>query len=185
MRVIAGTVRGFRLVAPPGDATRPTLDRVRETLFNILMPRLEDARFLDLFAGSGANGIEALSRGARFAAFVDKSPESIRAITENLNHTRLTDRAQVLPGDFLPVLQALGRQEPFDLIFLDPPYQAGLAEAALKAIVEYRLLAPEGWVIWERSAKMPLVPVAGLTVFREKSTRITTMTFMMWEDNLP
>ena len=184
MRVIAGTAKGFRLRAPAGDATRPTLDRLRETLFNILMPQLPQSRFLDLFAGSGANGIEALSRGAATAVFVDQAPECIQVIRENLEHTRLGDRAEILACDYIRALSMLAeRKQKFDLIFLDPPYQAGLTGEALRAIVKGDLLEKDGWVIVEHSAKTPCPSVEGLSPFREKSTHVTTMTFMTLEGN--
>ena len=123
MRVIAGTMRGMKLEAPAGDRVRPTLDRVRESLFNILAPDLEAATFLDLYAGSGANGIEALSRGALRAVFIDNHPQSAKCIRKNLATTRCEDRGTCmsyrLPEDL--------RRIPgiFSLIFADPPFDYG------------------------------------------------------------
>jgi len=131
--VVAGAARGIRLLAP-GQGTRPLADRVKEAAFGILAPDLADARFLDLFAGSGAAGIEALSRGAAAAVLVEHDAGAIRTIGENLRRTGLADRATVVRMD---VLRYLGRLEepppdPFDVAFVDPPYaETGLRDAAL------------------------------------------------------
>ena len=107
MRIIAGTAKGARLESPIGNDIRPTLDRVRESLFNIIAPRLECGPFLDLFAGTGANGIEALSRGAAQADFIDRDPRPTALVEKNLDRTRLSDRASTCPG-FVPVCSVLG-----------------------------------------------------------------------------
>ena len=122
MRVVAGTYRGRRLTAPPGDATRPTSDRVREALFSILGPSVQGARVLDLFAGSGALGIEALSRGAASAVFVDSAPRAIEAVRANL--AALGIEAGVHRIEARAWLRtASARSEAYDLVFLDPPYR--------------------------------------------------------------
>ena len=126
MRVIAGKAKRTKLQTLPGLDTRPTTDRIKETLFNMINPLLYDCSFLDLFAGSGAIGIEALSRGAARAVFVEKNPEAVRVIRGNLVTTRLEAKAEVYPMD---VFRALGRLEgegPFDVIFMDPPYRKDL-----------------------------------------------------------
>jgi 16S rRNA (guanine(966)-N(2))-methyltransferase RsmD len=155
MRVIAGTYRGRRLEAPPGSGTRPTSDRVREALFSILGARVEGARVLDLFAGSGALGIEALSRGAESAVFVDEAPAAIRAIRGNLQ--ALGADAEVRRGDALRYVRGAsdgGAQ--YDLIFLDPPYRladtlAGRLSEALPAV-----LAPGAVAVAESDRRAPL-----------------------------
>ena len=122
MRVVAGTHRGRRLVAPRGDATRPTSDRVREALFSVLGPSVQDARVLDLFAGSGALGIEALSRGAASAVFVDRAPRAIEAVRANL--TALGIEGDVRRMEARSWLRAASaRADAYDLVFLDPPYR--------------------------------------------------------------
>ncbi len=139
-RVVAGTARGIRLLAP-GPGTRPLADRVKEAAFGILAPDLVDARFLDLFAGSGAAGIEALSRGAAAAVFVEHDTGAVRAIGENLRRAGLTDRAAVARMDVLRFLGRLGElpADPFDVVFVDPPYaETGLRDRALA-----RLGAPD------------------------------------------
>lgn len=124
MRVISGTAKGHRLQAVPGDATRPITDRVKESLFNILGAAVEGSRVLDLFAGTGAVGIEALSRGAAHAVFVEKSPAALRTIRVNLEHTRLADRATLLHADAFKYL-AGPIEQPFDLIYVAPPQYHG------------------------------------------------------------
>ena len=126
MRVIAGSRRHLPLKSVPGTDTRPTSDKIKETLFNVLQNSLYDVRFLDLFAGTGGIGIEALSRGAAFAVFADSSRSACRVIRENLAFTGFTEQAMVYERDVLSVLRLLESQEPFDIVFLDPPYGKGL-----------------------------------------------------------
>ncbi len=135
MRIVAGEFRGRRLLAPKGRAVRPTTDRVREAVFSIIAARLPDARVLDLFAGTGALGLEALSRGASRAVFVDVSPDSIRLIQANIAACGATERTEVVRGSAPQVLRLLaGREDRFDLIFMDPPYGEGQVEAALPLV---------------------------------------------------
>jgi 16S rRNA (guanine(966)-N(2))-methyltransferase RsmD len=120
MRVIAGIAKGHRLQSVPGDTTRPITDRVKESLFNILGASIVDAFVLDLFAGTGAVGIEALSRGADHVVFVDKSAVALRTVRQNLEHTRLLERATILRGDAFKYLTG-PIERPFDLIYIAPP----------------------------------------------------------------
>jgi 16S rRNA (guanine966-N2)-methyltransferase len=122
VRVVAGTYGGRRLVAPPGDATRPTSDRVRESLFSVLGPSVAGARVLDLYAGSGALGIEALSRGAATAVFVDRAPAAIKAIRANLAALEIEAEVLLMPAR-TALRTAARRGEAYDLVFLDPPYR--------------------------------------------------------------
>lgn len=147
MRVIAGTARSLKLVAPEGEDTRPTLDRYKETLFNVIQTEIPFCRFLDLFAGSGAVGIEALSRGAAFAAFVDSSKESIKCINENLNHTHLADKAQVVGRDVFTTLPML--KGGFDVIFIDPPYGKLLERRVLELLPMCDILKEDSLIIVE------------------------------------
>jgi len=150
MRIISGEWRGRTIEAPPGAATRPTADRVRETLFSMLASRLgglEELRVADLFAGSGALGLEALSRGAANATFVESDAGGVEAIRRNAERLRAGERVRVIAGSAL----ALPRSEPFDLIFADPPYAAGAGSAAVHSIVDAGWLAPGGWLSVETS----------------------------------
>ncbi|MCK4509852.1 MAG: 16S rRNA (guanine(966)-N(2))-methyltransferase RsmD [Desulfuromonadales bacterium] len=154
MRVIAGTSRGRRLALFEGHNVRPTPDRVREALFSILQSKLggfSNLRVLDLFAGSGALAIEALSRGATSACLVDKAPASEKIIRENLNLCQLSDKAKVITRG---ALQALPELSPgtFDLVFLDPPYSQGLVEDALVEIDRLSILNKDGIICAETGA---------------------------------
>ena len=126
MRVIAGTARRLNLKTVPGMETRPTTDRIKETLFNILQPEMPDCRFLDLFSGSGGIGIEALSRGAAYAVFVEKNPRACNCIRDNLSFTKLAEHGKLLNMDVLQALRSLEGEEAFDCIFMDPPYNHDL-----------------------------------------------------------
>lgn len=152
LRIIAGELKGRRLAAVPGRHTRPTADRIREALFNILGP-LAGAEVLDLFAGTGALGIEALSRGAAFAVFVEKSPAALAVIRRNTAACGLTGRSRVIAWDAarnLNCLPPLGRR--FTLVLLDPPYGRGLAGPALGHLVRSGCLAPGARVVVEEAA---------------------------------
>jgi len=156
MRVIAGTYRSRRLAAPRGLATRPTSDRLRETLFNVLASRIEGAVFVDLYAGSGAVGIEALSRGAKLVHFVDKASPAVAAIRSNLAALEIRSGFEV---EAMSVASALGRFFAATIIFLDPPYEAaGEYERTLSLIGEEAasLLTSDGIVIAEHSRKTKL-----------------------------
>ena len=151
MRIITGSARGARLKTPKGQDTRPTADRVKESLFNILGRMVEDRRVLDIFAGTGSLGLEALSRGAERAVLVDKSTAAL--ISENARHTRLADRAEVMGCDVYSALSRLaGTGRDFSLIFCDPPYHRGLWERALAALDASALLAYEGILVVEHGA---------------------------------
>ncbi|MFZ2959092.1 MAG: 16S rRNA (guanine(966)-N(2))-methyltransferase RsmD [Candidatus Ozemobacteraceae bacterium] len=152
MRVIAGSARGHNLKMPGGGKTRPAMDRVKGSLFSILLSRLEGCRFLDLFAGSGSLGIEALSRGGSYAAFVDTSSQCIQAIRENLEHTKLVDRGAVFRDDCLHFIKARSL-DPFDIVCIDPPYLKGFLAPILDAIPESSLFGPRTIFIIERQKK--------------------------------
>lgn len=153
MRVIAGTARRLLLKAPPGKNTRSTSDITKETLFNIINERLYQARFLDLFAGSGAIGIEALSRGAREAVFVEKSAEALSCISYNLKHTRLDRYATILKMEVIKAVKILSdntdTDSAFDIIFLDPPYNKGLEAECLQLLIHSRLVKESTLIIIE------------------------------------
>jgi 16S rRNA (guanine(966)-N(2))-methyltransferase RsmD len=135
MRIIAGTFRSRRLQAPAGLATRPTSDRLRETLFNVLAPRIEGAAFLDLYAGSGAVGLEALSRGAARVDFVERAPAALEVLRENVSRLGVTAGYRVHAGSVSTVLRRVAKSSAFDLVFLDPPYEAVEEYAATLGIL--------------------------------------------------
>lgn len=148
MRIIAGEWRGRKLAAPEGMATRPTADRVRETLFSMLASRVgsfDGLRVADLYAGSGALGLEALSRGAAFACFVEKDPRALAAIRSNIDSLGISGRTQILPRS----AETLPSQQPFDLLFADPPYLAGSGSRALRQILAAGWAGPGSWIAIE------------------------------------
>ena len=148
MRVISGKAKGIQLQTPQGMLTRPTTDRVKEALFSILQFDLPGARVLDLFGGTGQLGIEALSRGAESAVFVDARREACQLIRANLQKTRLEQSAQVVQSDYMEYLSRC--REKFGLILLDPPYAEVFLENALKRITEIDILQPGGIIAAER-----------------------------------
>jgi 16S rRNA (guanine(966)-N(2))-methyltransferase RsmD len=154
MRVIAGTARSVPLKSREGLDTRPTTDRVKEAIFNIIQFEIEGRSVLDLFGGSGQMAIEALSRGARDAVIVDQSRESIAVIRENLAKTKLGEKAEVVCADYAEYLSRCGKT--FDLVFLDPPYREKFLENALNRISEIDILKSGGIIICERPADKAL-----------------------------
>ncbi len=182
MRVISGTAKGRKLLAPIGDNTRPTTDRIKETLFNIIAPLISGSKFLDIFSGSGAIGIEALSRGADFACFIENEKNAVKLIKNNLTNTNLSEKSRVLNLDFRTALNNLGSlDEKFNIIFLDPPYFADFANDALSLIVNNQLLARDGSVIVEQSSKESLPNTRGLEIYRQRDFGTTTMLFLSGE----
>ena len=164
MRVISGRARGVRLATLQGqDVTRPTTDRVKEAVFGSIQFDLEDARVLDLFAGSGALGVEALSRGAKEAVFIDQNREAVGCIEKNLAATKLRDRATVKNMGFLQGIAACSGQ--FDFVFLDPPYKAGLYQQAVDALLQYDRLAEGAIVIVEHDGS---AKICGLDIQKMK-----------------
>ena len=155
MRVITGKARGVVLKTPDGTATRPTTDRVKEALFSIIQFQVPTARILDLFGGTGQLGIEALSRGAKSAVFVDESESACRLIRENLRRTKLEDSAKVIRSDYLTYLGNC--REKFDMIFLDPPYAGSYLENSLKIITEIDILQSGGIIVTERPLEKELL----------------------------
>jgi 16S rRNA (guanine(966)-N(2))-methyltransferase RsmD len=157
MRVISGKAKGRRLVAPKGGAIRPTADRIKESLFNILPRDFSGMKILELFAGTGNVSIEALSRGAESALLIDASERSARIIRENLRRLDLTDRAQMWVMPVRRALNAVGRQgQKFDVIFLDPPYDQKLVGRSLELIASIDPVYPTGVVVAEHSVRETL-----------------------------
>ena len=188
MRVIAGSRRHLILKTVPGMAVRPTQDRTKETLFNILNPYLADCRFLDLFSGSGAIGIEALSRGAKDVVMVEQSPESLACIKENLTTTKLTNEARVLAMDVFAAIPKLASEgKAFDIIFMDPPYDNELEKRALTMLADSCLVNEETLIVVEASAQTSFsyVEELGLEVFREKNYKNNRHVFIQTQENEP
>ena len=154
MRVITGTARGRRLGELEGMDTRPTYDRVKEGLFNIIQFDIEGRRVLDLFAGSGQLGIECLSRGAESCTFVDQRRDAVKLVKENLKKCDLEEGAKVVQGDAIGFLKTT--PEKYHLIFLDPPYDTGLLDSALKWLCEIDILADNGIIVCESRTEKPL-----------------------------
>ena len=162
MRVISGTARGRRLKELPGLDTRPTTDKVKEALFNIIQFEIEGRRVLDLFGGTGQLGIEALSRGAEKAVFVDAGEDACKLIRENLKRTKLENQAKVVRADYLQYLS--GCKETFSLVLLDPPYAEVFLENALNKISEIDILQTDGIIVCERPLEKKLnVELPGFT----------------------
>ena len=180
MRIIAGEWRGRKLVAPEGDATRPTADRVRETLFSMLVSRLgsfEGLSVADLFAGSGALGLEALSRGAARAIFAEEAAPALRAIRANIAALGYAARCDVRAGSVM----ALGRlAEPLDLILLDPPYRSGAGAVAIDRLARLGWIGPASWVSLETAAD-EAPAVRGLRVEAERRVGKVRLTLLRAE----
>ncbi|WRS27444.1 16S rRNA (guanine(966)-N(2))-methyltransferase RsmD [Oscillospiraceae bacterium MB08-C2-2] len=157
MRVITGSARGRRLATPPGTDVRPTSDMAKEAIFSILQMELEEAAVLDLFAGSGQLGIEALSRGARSCVFVDNAKLSQKAVRENLASTQLASKGRLIPMDAVTFLQSTA--EIFDIALLDPPYQQGILEKALPLVASH--MRESGIIVCETERGEDLPEVAG------------------------
>ena len=179
MRVISGKCRGTHLMAPEGMNTRPTTDRIKETLFNMIAFDIPQCRFLDLFSGSGAMAIESLSRGASEAVLVDSAPIALKCIKDNLEKTRLKESARVLSCDAAMAINTLGREaKQFDIIFMDPPYALEETDALLNLIVEKNILDESGYIILERSSKSIVKIPQSLVLWKEKNYKTTTLSFL-------
>lgn len=157
MRVIAGSARSLKLKTLEGDITRPTTDKTKETLFNVLSPDVPGSVFIDLFSGSGAIGIEALSRGAHTAIFVENNPKAVECIKENLDFTKLNTNAHVVYGNVLDVIETLDtkcsvlRDRPADIIFMDPPFNNGLEKNCLELLRNLRFVDEYTIIVIEAS----------------------------------
>lgn len=157
MRIITGSAKGCRLKAPKGQDTRPTADRIKESLFNILGTRVFEQRVLDIFAGTGNLGLEALSRGAAAAVFIDQATAPL--IRENAEHTHLSEKAEILRGDvFLHLQHFAGAGRQFDLVFCDPPYHKGLWEKALQFFDSSGVLSAGGILVVEHGRDENVLP---------------------------
>lgn len=180
MRVIAGKARSLRLKTIEGMDTRPTTDRIKETLFNMLQPYMADCRFLDLFAGSGAIGIEALSRGADCCVFVEQQRKAAECIRDNLKFTRLDRQARVMVMDAVSAIRKLDGGEPFQCIFMDPPYRKNLELDVLEALQGTSLIDEDTLIIVEASLNTTWeqVETMGYQIVKEKRYKTNQHLFL-------
>ena len=181
MRVIAGTARRLALKTIEGMETRPTTDRIKETLFNMLNPRLYDCQFLDLFSGSGAIGIEALSRGAARTVFVENNSRAVQVIRDNLAFTHLGDKALVMPLNVMEALRRLEEQNAhFDLIFMDPPYNQGLEREVLEILRDSSLIDENSLIVVEasRETDFSYLESLGMELERQKEYKTNKHVFV-------
>ena len=179
MRVIAGTARSLQLKTIEGLDTRPTTDRIKETLFNVLTGYIVDSKFLDLFAGSGGIGIEALSRGASACTFVELSPKATKCIEENLKHTKLDEQATVRKCDAVSFVAGLKNVD-YDVIFMDPPYQAGCEEPVLEALSKAPYVTENTLLIMEADIHkdFSFVKQYGFDIIKEKTYKTNKHVFL-------
>ncbi|MBI4246909.1 MAG: 16S rRNA (guanine(966)-N(2))-methyltransferase RsmD [Candidatus Rokubacteria bacterium] len=179
MRIIAGELKGRRLVAPRGERTRPTADQVRLALMDTLAPVLPGARLLDLFAGAGGVGLEALSRGAAHVTFVERDPRALAALRDNVATLGLESRARVLALEARRAVERLaGDGERFNLVFLDPPYESELTTTTLTALGAGRVTAPGAIVVAQHFTKRaPAAEIGALRAYRTRRFGETTLTF--------
>ncbi|VBB05672.1 n-6 adenine-specific dna methylases signature [Lucifera butyrica] len=186
MRIITGTAKGVILKGPAGNATRPTADRVKESLFSILGSRIIDASVLDLFAGTGNLGLEALSRGAEKAVFIDQSLQSVALIKENARRTKLADRTEIYKNDVFKAIDKLSQTgRSFDLIFCDPPYNQGLITAVLEKVAFYTILNPEAMLIIEHSRhEMINSELPSFQILRTEKYGETLVSFLLYKSAL-
>ncbi|HJA12213.1 MAG TPA: 16S rRNA (guanine(966)-N(2))-methyltransferase RsmD [Candidatus Mediterraneibacter merdipullorum] len=180
MRVIAGSARSLRLKTLDGLETRPTTDRIKETLFNIIGPSVYGSIFLDLFSGSGGIGIEALSRGAKEAVFVEHNPKAMQCIRDNLKFTRLDGKALTITSDVMDALYRLEGEHVFDLIFMDPPYDRGLEKKVLEYLSGSELVYDDTVIIVEasRDTDFSYADRLGFSVVREKTYKTNKHVFI-------
>ncbi len=186
MRIISGTSKGRKLVTPKRYSLRPTSDRVKESLFNILGGEVEGKVVLDLFAGTGNLGIEALSRGAKTVIFVEKGRQALQIIQTNLNQFGLTDRSEILPKD---VNRAIGilkqRGECFDLILMDPPYEKGLIQRTLMKLNTHRIYHKDSILVIEHNRREPLPHILDeWNLVRQQKigdTLLSFLTLQVWD----
>lgn len=180
MRVIAGSAKRLQLKTVEGMDTRPTTDRIKETLFNMIAPYLYDSVFLDLFSGSGGIGIEALSRGAREAVFVENSPKAMNCIKDNLKYTKLDKKAVTLTKDALTALYQLEGEKTFDYIFMDPPYNQEWEHRILEYLSDSKLADENTVIIVEASKETDFsyVPDLGFRIIKEKAYKTNKHVFI-------
>lgn len=179
MRVIAGTRRSLPLRTVDSDDTRPTADRYKETLFNVIQGDIPDAKFLDLFAGSGAIGIEALSRGAKHATFVENGRKQLEVIKANIHFTKFENESDIMRGDAISYLRGLSKID-FDVIFIDPPYHHGLQQEALMILNQKQFRNPDALIIVEAASDedMDFIEMTKFEIVKMKDYKTNRHIFM-------
>ena len=186
MRIISGTSKGRKLVTPRSQFLRPTSDRVKESIFNILQDEIVGKVVLDLFAGTGNLGIEALSRGAKKTIFVEKGRQALRLIQRNLTQFGLEERSEILPKDANRAIGILKqRGKTFDLIFMDPPYEKGMIEKTLMILTSHQIYHKDSILVIEHNRREPLSTVMeGWNLIRQRRIGDTLISFLTpWEDH--
>jgi len=186
MRIIAGLLKNHPIAAPKGAGTRPTSSKLREAVFNICQHSVEGSNFLDLFAGSGAMGLEALSRGAASAAFIEQNAEALRCINHNLEHLKLNTCSQVLRGDVWKMLEKLSKQnKPFQIIYADPPYnlsaQSQFWERLGEMITSSGLLEDRGMLFLEQAKGVPMPALESPHLFLVSSRKMGAATLLQFQ----
>ncbi len=180
MRIIAGTARSLPLKTLEGIDTRPTTDRIKETLFNMIQNDVQGAKFLDLFCGSGQIGLEALSRGAAFAVFVENNKKAVAIVDENIRFTKFGERSRLLSMDVIAALRTLEGNDTFDYIYMDPPYQQGLEKNVLKSLLETSLLNEDTVIIIEAAldTDFSYLDELGYQIIRQKNYKTNMHLFV-------
>lgn len=176
MRIIAGKCRSLQLKTPEGLGTRPTLDRIKETLFNMIQNDLCGAVFVDVFAGSGAIGLEALSRGASRAYFIDNNKDAISCIDHNIKHTKLSDESTLIKNDVFSALSLINEKH-VDIIYMDPPYKEGYEEKVLKKLLDYSYVDNDTLIIIEAMLDNDF-PVDGYEIIKTKEYKTNKHIFL-------
>lgn len=185
MRIIAGEFRGRKLKAVDGMKVRPTADKVKEAVFSAINPYIYDSDFLDVFGGSGSIALEALSRGAKNAVILEKDRDAQKVIEENIKLCGVNERCLLLKADSRQSLYRLAEEKRnFDLIYIDPPYQAGLYDEVLKLIAEYRLLKAEGLILTESPRDLKIIyDNCPFRIVKEKYYGICKITTFVWDQD--
>lgn len=180
MRIIAGTARSLPLKTVEGMDTRPTTDRIKETLFNMLQNELAGSYFLDLFAGSGQIGLEALSRGAEYAVFVENNRKAVACIEDNIRFTRFDGQSRVYPSDVLSALRAMEGKYRFDIVFLDPPYKQEIEKEVLRYLADSSLVKQDTTIVVEAALETDFsyLKELGLTLHKIKSYKTNLHAFI-------
>lgn len=180
MRIIAGSARSLPLKTIEGLDTRPTTDRIKETLFNMLNPYIPGCEFLDLFSGSGQIGLEAISRGAVKAVFVENNKKAVNCIQENINFTRFQEKSTLLHMDAVSAIRRMEGKHVFDIVFMDPPYKKGLEEEVLRALADSSIINEDTLLVVEASLDtcFPYLKELGYEITKEKRYKTNMHVFL-------